>query len=109
MSLNFQFTNLEQFNNLTEEDKKWNDAFIWGCMIIDLGEITEKNAEEWEWRYRFMVKLNGAHYYKRVGKEDVPYIPTIEEVRKRVGLHTNVSNRTRNQFIQKQVRIFNSK
>lgn len=105
MSLNFQFEDKERFNKLTDEEKKQNDIFIWGCLLIDLGEITEKNAEEWHWRYCFANKVNGPFYTVK----GEPYEPTLEEVQKRIGLHTNVSNRTRNQFIQKVVRIYSRK
>lgn len=107
--LNWQFADTERFNKLTEEEKKWNDAFIWGCILVGLKGITEKNAEEWEWRYKFMVKLNGASYYARVGKEDKEWIPTLEDIKKRIGLTTNCDQKTRNQFIQSQVRIYSRK
>ena len=101
MALNFQFDE-EKFNKLTDEEKKLNDVFVWGCLLIDLNEITEKNAKDWHWRYSFANKVNGPFYWVN----DKPYNPTLEEVEKRIGLHTNVSNRTRNQFIQKVVRIY---
>lgn len=103
MSLNFQF-NKESFEKMTADDKAVNDAFIWGCMLVDLREITEKNATEWHWRYCFATKVNGAIFTVA----DKPYIPTLEEVRKRIGLHTNCSERTRNQFVAKVVRLFDS-
>lgn len=97
MSLNWQFTDSEKFKALTEEDSKYNDAFIWGMMRVDMGKITEKNADEWLWRYKFADTLNGQLF--------LGFTPTIEDVRKRIGLVCNVSTRTRKQFIAKQVRI----
>ncbi len=101
MSLNFNFTDKVRFNQLTDEDKKLNDVFIWGCMAVCLREISEKNAAEWQWRYAFAVNLNGAFFYNK----EEPYIPTLEEVKKRIGLSTNADNKTRKQFIAGQVRI----
>jgi hypothetical protein len=108
MALNWQFTDKARFDALTDKEKKDNEIFVWGCLIMDLGEITEKNAEEWHWRFAFASKLNGPYYYKMdaEGKRDHPYIPTLEEVQKRIGLHTNVSNKTRNQFVTKMVKQF---
>mgnify|MGYP001587160819 CR=1 FL=1 len=87
-------------------DKKLNEVFILGCMFVGLGEITEKNAEEWQWRYAFSAKLNGAYYQVN----EKPYIPTLEEVKKRIGLHTNCfPDKTRNQFLQAQARQFSNR
>jgi len=103
MSLNWNFNNKEKFNQLTEDEKNLSDAFIWGCMGVGLGEITEKNAEEWQWRYAYACKLNGPYFFVN----DNPYVPTLEEVQKRIGLTTNCfPNKTRNQFLQQQARLF---
>lgn len=102
MSLDWRFTDAERFAKLTDEEKSFNDTFIWGMMAVGLGEITEKNAEEWAWRYAYAVRLNGAFYYV----DDKIYIPTVEQVRKRIGLSTNNHpNKTRRQFIAMQARI----
>ena len=71
-------------------------------MVVDMGEITEKNAEEWHWRYSFASKLNGSIY--QVNGKD--YIPTLDEIKKRIGLSTNVSIRTRKQFVAKVIKNF---
>lgn len=102
--LNWQFTNKKLFDSLTKDEKKLNDVFIWGCMFVGLGKITEKNAEEWQWRYEYASKLNGP-YNTINGKA---YIPTLDDIKKRIGLHTNCfPNKTRNQFIKGQTRIYN--
>lgn len=86
MSLNWNFTDKERFNKLTEEEKKLNDSFIWGCLGIGIGEITEKNAAEWHARYCFYVDVLGA--MATVDKK--PWIPSLEDVKKRIGLRTNI-------------------
>ncbi len=102
--LNFQFTDNEKFNSLTVDEKKLNDTFIWGCMFVGLANITEKNAKEWQWRYEYSVKLNGPSFTI----DGKPYIPTIEDVKKRIGLTTNCfPDKSRNQFVQSQARIYN--
>lgn len=107
MSLNYQFTDKERWAKLTDEDKAWNDAYIWMALGLDLGEITEKTAPEWVWRWTFYSKLVGPAYWKVVdGKRDSEYRPDLAEVQKRIGLHTNVSTKTRNQFVKKMVDSF---
>lgn len=85
-----------------------NDAYIWGAMLVDLRDITEKNAEEWAWRFAFASKLNGAMFHTtntKTGKRS-DYIPTLEDIKKRIGLTTSVSPKTRAQFVAKMVRNF---
>lgn len=103
MSLNWQFTNKEAFAKFTDKDKEENNIFVWACMAVGLRAITEKNAEEWHWRFSFATKLNGP---LASGKDGIVYIPSLEEVKKRIGLTTNCSERTRNQFVAGQVRMF---
>jgi hypothetical protein len=105
MSLNWQFTDKNRFQKLSDSDNDWNGAFIWGCLITDMRDITEKNAEEWRWRYAYAVNLNGPSYYRPDG---TPFIPSKDEVNKRIGLTTNCSQRTRKQFVDKQNRIYSS-
>ena len=105
MSLNFQFTDKQKFDALTEQEKEQNNCFIWWSLLLDLNSITEKNADEWLWRIKFATQLNGPTY---LNSDKTPYIPTLDEIKKRIGLKTNVSNKTRNQFIAKEVRIYSS-
>lgn len=106
MSLRWEFTDKEAFAKLTEEDRKLNDYFVWASLFLDMTSITEKNAPEWVWRWAFGSRLNGPYYTREVDGKQVPYVPTVEEVKKRVGLRTNVTQRTRKQFIDKAVRIY---
>ena len=106
MALNFEFTDEKKYNQLTKDEKSLNDVFIWGMMVVGLGDITEKNAKEWQWRYDFASKLTGPFFYKN----DEPYIPTLEEVEKRIGLRTNnFPAKTRKQFIAAQARLASKK
>lgn len=103
MSLNWQFTDKERFAAMTEQEKKINHCFVWGCMFIDLGQITEKNAQEWHERYVIANEKIGPFYYE-AGSAQKPWVPTLGDVQKRIGLHTNVTTKTRKQFVNKIAR-----
>ena len=98
MSLNWNFTDKERFAKLTEEEKKQNDLYVWGCLAVGIGEITKKNAKEWLARYAFYTNCLGAMYLTK----GEPYIPSLEDVEKRIGLRTNVfPNETEAAFAKK--------
>lgn len=103
MSLRWEFTDKEAYAKLTDEDKALNDCFVWGSLFLDIRDITADNANEWVWRWTFGTKLNGAYYRNADG---TPFIPTLEDVLKRVGLSTNVPTKTRKQFIAKVVKHY---
>lgn len=65
------------------------NAIIWGCLATGIGEITEKNAVEFWSRLNLWDKINGARV---VGPapEHADYYITLEDVRKHIGLRTNV-------------------
>lgn len=79
-----------------EGDVQWaiTDALIWATMGVDMGSITEKNIDEFYTRLVMMVKASGPLLHK--GGE--PYHISYEDVRRRIGLSTNVSTKTPAQF-----------
>ena len=66
-------------------DEGWNitQTIIFGCMITDLGTITEANHEEWFARYKVINPSSKI---------------TLENVHDHIGLRTNVINRSRLQW-----------
>lgn len=108
MPLNWRFTDEKRFKAIPKDERCFNDCFVWAALFLDLRDITEKNAKEWVWRWTFGNKLNGPYFYRmKDNKRQEPFVPTLADVKKRIGLTTNVSTRTRRQFIDKAVRIFN--
>lgn len=100
MSLNWDYTDKEKFAAIKGDPM--NDVFIWGCMFTDMQGITEKNAEEWWVRYRMYDLLCGPFYYEpSENKERKPLTVTLADVKKRVGLRTNVTQKTRSAFLTK--------
>jgi len=100
MSLNYQLTKIENYEELCwvkkgEEHYELNPvthALIFATMVVDIGEITTKNYEEFYARMTLFGKLN-----------DITY-PTIEDVRAHIGLHTNVfPSATRNQWLKRMI------
>lgn len=113
MSLNWEFKDKVRHAALTDEEKKGNDVYIWAAVPLCIGEITEKNAKEWLWRFVFASKLGGAMAYTTIKEDGKPdrreeYYPTLEDVRKRIGLSVNVNTESRAAFIRKAVRSFSA-
>ena len=71
------------------------DRLIWATMAVELGDITEKNADE------FYIRLQTLGY--RFGSKGYATI-TREDVRKHIGLKTNVSNETRKSWLRERMK-----
>ena len=108
MSLDWRFTDEKRFSKMSTEDNLFNDCYVWGTLLLGLNEITEKNAKEWEWRMAFYTALNGPMYYysNENSKKRKPYVATLEEIEKRIGLKTNASKKTRSQFVKDMAKNF---
>jgi hypothetical protein len=105
MSLNWEFKDKTRFAAIKGESL--NDAFIWGTIFVGIGEITEKNVEEWFFRYRFYDELCGPFNHVTVNGKPEPYQITLEDTRKRIGLKTNVFPKTTDaQFAKKVWKYF---
>ncbi len=70
------------------------ESLIWACVAIELGEITAKNAKEFHARLERWELVIG-NYLRNRGPI------TLAEVEQHIGLHTNVSNRSRAAFEKK--------
>jgi len=97
MSLDFDLAKIKDYKklftkatNVDEEDSlnQMTERLIFLAMEVDLGEITEKNVEEW------MVRLA---MLKRCGWAPRQEI-TRADIERHVGLKTNVWSMTRVQF-----------
>ena len=78
----------QRMNQLTE-------TMIWLCAGVGIGEITEKNAQQFHCRVNLLEQLNGPFLYQN--KEPRPI--TIEDVRSHIGLSTNVSNTPKGKWL----------
>lgn len=125
MSLNWNVTKIKNHEKLcwvrdnsvpeTEwTDKKgWKmnpitDVLIWITIAVDMGEITEKNAKEFYWRLRFremFLNYKTLNATNKQGKVVRNFNPTLSDIRQHIGLCTNVSTKSRAQFLANMQRI----
>lgn len=81
--------------------KSENERIIWLTMIIGMREITEKNWEQFYNRVNFYEKNTDSHLWKKLKNKLVPMYITKDQVQKMIGLSTNASTLTKNQFIKR--------
>lgn len=104
MSLNFDYSKVADLDDLlgakdaepTEaQAREWRimEGVIWATMAVDFGEITEGNWAEF---YARMSVLNGLH----PGWYPVEHY-TPAAIKRRIGLHTNVTTLTDLQWVKK--------
>jgi hypothetical protein len=87
--------------------KPLTDALIWLTMAVDIGHITEKNADEFYRRVAMIETLNGASLSKwnaETEKHEARPI-TLDDVKAHIGLSTNVSTKTAKQFDAKYTKM----
>lgn len=100
MSLDFDFSRCSGRESWTDRDMHMLDRLIWGAMVVDLGNITDANIEEWVFRMRLGDALLGPYFsMKYEGEERFDISPA--HLRKFVGLTTNVSDATRHKWFKK--------
>ena len=78
-----------------EEYDEYNPAtkyLAWGSMAIGIGEITQINYKDVYLRHLFMNKLSAY-------TNEMPI--TLEDVRKNIGLKTNVVNETKSKWLNR--------
>ena len=100
MSLDWSIAECENWEEL-KSDEEWpiTEAIVFATMIVDLGRITEKNVDEFFTRLVMAESVCGKQLYmwddeKRYKKS----LLTYSAVRRRIGLNTNVSDKSRAQF-----------
>lgn len=100
MSLDWNTTKVKDYDKLkTDEEWPITEAIIWMTMSLDIGDITEKNIPEWLFRIRIFTRVSDGHGFGI--KDGKPWNPSEEDLRKRIGLTTNVGTRTRKQYLAK--------
>jgi hypothetical protein len=125
MSLNSDLTAIKNMDKLCyvpdpetpenerTEEKGWKmnpitEALIWITMAVDMGEITEKNVDEFYWRLRFQEKFRN---YKILIAKSIKdknagrgFNPTYKQIRAHIGLKTNAATATRAKFMVRMIR-----
>jgi len=93
MSLDWSIGNCRDWEELNS-DEEWpiTNELIWANLVVHLGEITEKNWEEFYARYTIWCRMGGDSRGTKV---------TPMDVHRRIGMATNVfPAKTRLQWIR---------
>jgi hypothetical protein len=79
------------------------EKLIWMSMSCGYYQITKKNYEEIWFRISLQETYDGNHIGKWSKKHKclIDYYITLEDVKNRIGLHTNASSATTKQFFNK--------
>lgn len=94
MSLNWNLNKINDKKNVcfTEDGlKEVTNNLIWATLAVDIGDITEDNAEEFHHRLALLTALRGVNW------NDI----SLQDIKNHVGLHTNVSTKTWKEFSTK--------
>ncbi len=103
MALNWDLSKIKNRAEIQKgNEAAITDQMIWFTMFAGIGEITEANAGEFYARVHLIEKLSGAFLYR----DKEPMYITPADVRRRIGLKTNVSTITRPAFIKLKVGNF---
>lgn len=111
MALHWDISNCKNFEALQEEENgEWaiTNALIWGTMSVDIGTIKPKNIADFYARVK-VIELFGTLVTKYDDQKDEsnPYPLSFGDIEKRIGLSTNVSTVTPNQWL-KRIETFNA-
>jgi hypothetical protein len=79
--------NWEELN--TDANYPMTERIYFVTLVTDLGEITESNFGEFYARVKVYEAITGDNYI------------TLADIKRRIGLETNVSNRTSAQFLKR--------
>lgn len=88
MSLDFDFRSIRDYEELHSDPEQLvlSQGLVWGALATGIGRLTDQNVPEFYARVKVLEQL-GTHL---LAGPDGPYQVTIQDVRRRVGLKTNV-------------------
>ena len=89
MSLNWNMQRVKNYEKLTSEDMApCTENVIFATMSLDMGEITEKNIQDWCDRAKFL-----RHFFNVWSKtnDGIYYLEDVNFMRQYIGLRTNVA------------------
>lgn len=112
MALHWDVTKCKNHKSLTAEGE-WpiTNALIWATMSVGIRDITEENIPEFYARLSVWESIVGAMLYEtdtETGKATERGV-TVEDLRKRIGLHTNASSMTRAEWRKNLAAYFDRK
>ena len=104
MSLNWNVEDVHDFEVLHEDENGSGWGITWAIilrtMLINMGEITEKNCEEFYTRIALCDECLGASLLMtdEDDGEMKDYFITLADVKRRIGLRANVSEHSKAKF-----------
>lgn len=112
MALHWDVTKCKNHKSLTAEGE-WpiTNALIWATMSVGIRDITEETIPEFYARLSVWESIVGAMLYEtdtETGKATERGV-TVEDLRKRIGLHTNASSMTRAEWRKNLAAYFDRK
>lgn len=112
MALHWDVTKCKNPKSLTAEGE-WpiTNALIWATMSVGIRDITEETIPEFYARLSVWESIVGAMLYEtdtETGKATERGV-TVEDLRKRIGLHTNASSMTRAEWRKNLAAYFDRK
>lgn len=102
MSLDWNATEIRDHEEVLAEGTPWaiTQSVIFGCMGTGIGRLTEQNVGEYIVRAKFLQLLDGPWLQGPDGPVEV----TASDIRRRIGLSTNVfPQETRAQWLKRVV------
>lgn len=101
MSLDYNISNIEDKDTVCWDGngtmKLMTSHLIWATMFVEIGEIKEDNAGEFYARLSLLYGIGEAITHVRGDGEDV--LASAEDIVAHIGLKTNVTTRTRRQWL----------
>lgn len=103
MALTWDASRVKDWDKLKDDKHAQivTEAIIFDTMWVGIGEITEKNAEEFFMRrklWHVACELDGDVMY---GDARPPYHVTLDDIKARIGLRTNVADTTGAEFMRR--------
>ncbi len=105
MSLDWNASKVADYETLHSTDEGWavTQALVFGSIGTGMGTITEENAAEVFARIALIERLHGAFLQSSEGPVNI----TLDDVKRRVGLSTNVfGTEPRAKFLKRQAGSF---
>ena len=111
MALHFDYSACEGRDDWTDDDYTLLDFFIWGSIGVDLGEITEDNIGEWLYRMYLWNLATGFFTVYSIGEDGTKNKRDlgIDDLRKFVGLKTNVYSKKRSEWTKRVMKVLADK
>ncbi len=106
MSLDFNTTNVKDKEACWKDDKATPmlEALVWSSLQIGMGDLTEKNIDEWRFRLAVIHRIQSDIFIHPKGEEK-SFRMVLDALPTFVGLHTNVGEETRSWFFKKVVNM----